>query len=295
MSETNDTGQLPGEPLEDYLKRLSNEALKMPPDPYPQWGEGMSAIMNALARSAAFSPVPKGGRDEFIKEKIASQGGYNITLTGERLDEADRDIYLSITKLYSGITPGLSCSVHTKTLLNSIKRSYGSPNREWLFNALRRLGRLQIEIDFKTPRISGFYVGNIFNIIAIADNDDEEKGMISFSIPPEFIKYFWKDYTKIPMEKRLALKGPGSQLAKWLHSYIHSHRNPFPVKVETLKDLSGSKVNLLNTFRAQLKQSLKLLVENKDILSWEIDASTDIVRINRDNADRQQSYFKEFS
>jgi hypothetical protein len=233
---------LSGKQLEEYLAQLQQNIETIPPDPFPQWGEGMSAILNALARSATFAPIEKGTRTTIVNYAVPSQAGYEIVLAGEQLDEGDRDVYLSLTRLYMGVTPGNSCAVSIRTLLGSI-RSYGKPNREWLFDSLRRLADIKIDIKFDTSRFSGFYKGYIFSILAISEKDDNSSGgSIVFSIPPEFVRIFMqsKDYTKIPLTKRLALKGPGSQLAKWLHSYIYSHKAPFPIKVETIKNLSSA-------------------------------------------------------
>jgi hypothetical protein len=280
------------ESLEEQLARLKQENDSVPPDPYPQWGEGMSAILNALARSATFSPLEKGTRKNVINYVVPAQSGYEITFTGEKLDEGDRDVYLAMTRLYTGITPGLSCAVSIRSLLGSI-RSYGKANREWLYSSLRRLADIKVEIKFNTARYSGFYKGYIFSILAIADkNGGETEGNIVFSIPAEFVRVFMasRDYTKISMSKRLALKGPGSQLAKWLHSYLYSHHAPFPVKVETIKKLSGSHIKELRDFRMKLKHALELLKQNNDILEWKIEAGTDLVHIIRNQQNKKQLY-----
>jgi hypothetical protein len=285
---------LSGKNFEEHLICLRQELASAPPDPYPHWGDGMSAILNALARSATFSPIEKGARGSVINYVIPAQAGYEIIFTGEQLDEGDRDLYLNLTRLYTGINPGSSCNVSIRTLLKGI-RSYGKPNREWLFNSLKRLADIKVDIKFDTPRFSGFYKGYIFSILAIAEKDEGDTGgSIVFSIPPEFMRIFImsKDYTKIPINKRLTLKGPGSQLAKWLHSYLYSHKTPFPVKVETIKKLSGSQTKELRDFRAKLKHALDLLEKNGDITAWEIEATTDLVHMFRDNKDKNQLYIK---
>jgi hypothetical protein len=279
---------LPERNLEEYLNHLKQESASAPPSPYPQWGDGMSAILNALARSATFSPIEKGTRRVVVDCVVSAQAGYEIVFTGEQLDESDRDLYLNLTRLYMGVIPGNSCSVSIRALLNGI-RSYGKPNREWLFNSLRRLADIKVDIKFDTPRFSGFYKGYIFSILAIAEKDkdkDNTNGSIVFSIPPEFVRIFIRDYTKIPINKRLSLKGPASQLAKWLHSYIYSHKMPFPVKVETIKKLSGSQIKELRDFRVKLKRALDLLKKNGDITAWEIELTTDLVHMFRNDKDK---------
>jgi len=53
-------------------------------------------------------------------------------------------------------------------------------------------------------------------------------------------------HTLIDWDQRLALKG--KDLARWLQLYIASHAKPYPVKVVTLRDLSGSRAKALKNF-----------------------------------------------
>lgn len=284
------------ENIHQQLERLREEAIKAPPEPLPEWGEGMSAILNALARSATFLPLEKGKRETLINQQIPSQSNYKIIFTGEQMDEADRDVYLSLTRYYTGITPGSSCSIPTKTLLTSVRpKGYGGRNREWLYSVLQRLGKIHLHISFQTPRYQGFYSGNIFNILAISDREHEENGLISFSIPPDFVRIFLvsQDYTKIPMEKRLALQGPGSQRAKWLHSMIYSHKGPYQRRLQGLYEDSSGKGALRN-FKVSLKKALDVLLKNGDIVKWEIEPNKngeDIVRIWKTDEELSQLFF----
>ncbi len=286
--------------LNDQLSKKLDSIKKniidtLPEDPLPNWGEGMSAIMNALARSSTFSPVEKGERNVIgsrLPVKISSQNGYDITFSGPQLDEADRDVYLQITKIYSGITPGLSCKISVRDFLKGIKRNVGTSDRTWLIESLKRLAEVRLNIKASAARFDTGTIG-ILNFRARDENENgENNGLISFSIPSEFIGYFLKEYTKIPLDKRLALKGSGSQLAKWLHSYIYSHSTPFPIKVKTLKELSDSKISNINIFRYSLKKALELLKNNNDIVDWKIEKGNDLVFIYRKKEDVYQQYLQ---
>jgi hypothetical protein len=261
------------------LERLKQENFQMNLSPLslPSWGDGMSAIMNALARSAAFVPIKKGQRNNLLREKVNSQTGYEIFLTGEETDEADRDVYLNVVRLYSNIVPGTHCRVSIRSFLNDIGRSYGKPNREWLFQSLKRLANLRLEIRFNLPTVKGFYAGGIFNILAISGGDRQD-GILSFSIPSDFIRFFMKDYTKIPMKKRLALVGEGSQMAKRIQTFVYTHDSPYPMKLETLQPLLGAKGTLSN-FRKILPRALNLLKKVGDLEEWSINGG--VLRMRR--------------
>ena len=75
-------------------------------------------------------------------------------------------------------------------------------------------------------------------------------------------------HTMIDWEKR---RLQGKDLARWLQLYLATHAKPFPVKTETLKELSGSRAKLLKNFRAQLRRALDDLVVNEDIRDWMIE------------------------
>jgi hypothetical protein len=248
--------------------RRENDRMNLSPLPLPSWGEGMSAIMNALARSAAFAPIKKGQRDNLLRERINSLTGYEVFLTGEETDEADRDVYLNAVRRYSNIVPGTPCRVSIRSFLDDIGRSYGKPNREWLFQSLKRLANLRLEIQFNLPTVKGFYAGSIFNILAV-DDEEGQDGILSFSIPSDFIRFFMKDYTKIPMKKRLALVGEGSQMAKRLQTFVYSHDAPYPMKLETLQPLLGAKGTPVS-FRRSLSRALDLLKKAGDLKEWSI-------------------------
>jgi hypothetical protein len=260
-----------GEDFVTYLDRLKDTIDKIPPNPLPEFGEGMSAILNALARSATFAPMEKGSRTRVEGVTIPSQTGYEITFSGERLDESDRDVYLKAIQLYQGINPGSPCLVSLRSFLKGIERPYGKSEREWLIASLKRLSDVRLQIKIQTSHIKGTYGGGILTFLAVTARENENDGVISFSVPPQFIDVFirTRDYTKISMEKRLALKGPGSQRAKWLHSILYSHKGPLCRKLKKLYEESNAH-GVLRNFKVSLKQGLILLKKNGDIVDWKI-------------------------
>ena len=89
-------------------------------------------------------------------------------------------------------------------------------------------------------------------------------------------------YSLIHWDTRLSLP----PLAKWLHSFYSTHKEPFPFKVETLHKLTASGAKELRTFRAKLKIALALLVECGFFLSARVDLKSDLVVVER-AADRK--------
>jgi hypothetical protein len=84
----------------------------------------------------------------------------------------------------------------------------------------------------------------------------------------------------VDFEKRLAIKGRGSELAKWLHLWIDSHAQQYSHKVDTIREKCGSQVKELRNFRLKLRQALGLLKEVGLISEWKID-DADLVHVTR--------------
>jgi hypothetical protein len=89
-------------------------------------------------------------------------------------------------------------------------------------------------------------------------------------------------HTLIDWDQRLALKG--KDLARWVQLYMATHAKPYPVKIDTLRQLSGSRAKALRNFRAQLRLALDDLTANEDIVSWFIEMPDDLLFVNRGRA-----------
>jgi hypothetical protein len=250
--------------------------------PLPEWPEGTAALMNALIRSEVFSPLEKvKARERLCDAPLVSQSNYTVIYTGIPLDQGDADVFLQIISLHSGVIPGSPIRLSIRPFLQKIGRAYGTRNRDWMIESLERLSSAYFKIKFSTNTYVGEYSGGILDVEFLHDANSEKSDLkIMVTIPAQFFNRFLHDYSKLPMRKRLALKGRSSQLAKWLHSYYASHREPYPVSVDFLRRLSGSKIRDLFVFRHQLKLALQLLKDNSDIASWSVE-DNDLVRVVR--------------
>lgn len=284
----------PKETIHEMIERYKIESEIAPPDPLPAFTADLAVMISAFLRGGVFGMLEKGKRGTWDNDEIASQNSYSIKATGEMLDEYDRDTYFGVTNAYAGVIPGMTHSVPVRAMLRAIGRQSGTFNRVALAESLRRIAMLRLEIEIDTPRIQATYQGSILNLIRITDKEDQDGGGILYSIPPEFIRFFWRDYSKVNLRERHAITGRGSQLAKWLHAYYSSHKIPYPVKVATLKEWSRSKLQDLHAFRFQLKQALKLLEEKGYLHSWKITPDDDLVTIFKNDAEpHQYNFYKE--
>jgi putative NADH-flavin reductase len=97
------------------------------------------------------------------------------------------------------------------------------------------------------------------------------------SFTPEMAHLYEAGHTWIDLEQRRAL-GRNS-LAKWLHGHYASHANPFPYKVEKLRELTASGTSDIWKFRQLLKKAHDALIAVGAIKSWSIDPKTDLVEV----------------
>jgi hypothetical protein len=117
------------------------------------------------------------------------------------------------------------------------------------------------------------------HLIAKAEQDEQTRHWMYRLDPDLRALYGDMTHTLIDWDQRLALKG--KDLARWLQLYIASHAKPYPVKVATLRDLSGSRAKALKNFRSKLRLALDDLVNNDDIERWEIQMPQDLLFVDR--------------
>jgi hypothetical protein len=236
----------------------------------PIWDDDKRTITNAIARSAVFSVAERGSREEYNAYKVPAPSNYEITvIAGHSLTEADRDVYLQVIHYFRGLKPNDIVSVNIKDFLASIKRIDGKESRNWLWNALRAMASTTLEIIIKYP--DGSTIKFIGSLLTLVSKEKDGLQEIRMSLPLDALRLYNEDtHTVLFMSRRLALKGSGSQLAKSLQVKILSHKQPFPMKIEKLMEQCGSKFSNVRFFKAKLKKALNLLIDNKDIVSYNI-------------------------
>ena len=98
-------------------------------------------------------------------------------------------------------------------------------------------------------------------------------------IPKELVQLFGDvHYTQVEWAQRLALP---VGIATWLHGYYASHKEPYPVKIETLAKGAGILTEKNFKIRQLIKSGLDNLVDVGFLKSWEIVG--DLVHVTREN------------
>ncbi len=273
--------------LRATLERLGNVMADAPPAPapeqpstakiiqFPLFPEATRPVSNDMARSALFSCVQ--GKDRrFIKDTLlATVADKEIRFTGEQLNQDDHDLLMQMVFMAQHKPLGSWVMVPAYGMLQALGRQIGGKQYRELRADIARLTAAMVIIrNTETKReVFGHH------LIAKAEQDEQTRHWMYRLDPDLRALYGDMTHTLIDWDQRLALKG--KDLARWLQLYIASHAKPYPVKVATLRDLSGSRAKALKNFRGKLRLALDDLVKNDDIERWEIQRPQDLLFVDR--------------
>lgn len=229
------------------------------------------AVVNEIASSALFAAIQ--GKDrKLVKDMpVAATGETQVFFTGELLNQDDHDVFMLLVCLASTKPAGEYVVVSAHSLLKALGRKTGGTAHKQLDAEIKRLTHAGVEI--KTRGYT--YIGHL---IHDAVKHEETKNWI-YALNEKLVTlYGASGYTLIDWEQRKRLRG--KDLARWLQLEIARHTVPFPVKVETLRRLSGSTAKELYHFRATLKKALNELQAEGHIAAWLIDEN-DLLHVDR--------------
>ena len=245
---------------------------------FPLFPEATRPVSNDMARSALFSCIQ--GKDRrFIKDALmATVDGVEIRFTGEQLNQDDHDLLMQLIFMAREKPVGAWVTMPAHTILKALCRQVGGKQHRDLRADIFRLAAGTVSIRIARDRIE--VTGH--HLLAKAVQHEDSRYWVYRLDPDLAFLYGGESYTLIDWDKRLNLKG--KDLARWLQLYLATHARPFPVKVATLRELSGSRTKALRSFRGQLRLALDALISNHDIEQWWIAQQTDLVTVDRGEA-----------
>lgn len=210
----------------------------------PLWPEPARGTPNSFLRSAIFAAIQGKTRRYLKAELLGAQKGYSVKFTGMQLDQSDLDVWEHAVHLARLHPLGNICVFKANAFLKSIGRSNGKKDYVWLNDSITRLVACAVEIRCG----SKVFVGSLLS----SAPRDEETGVYKLRLDPDTIKlYGASDWTSLEWQQREALKG--KPLALWLHGYYATHAQAYPLKIETLRELSGSATKAARNFKIALK------------------------------------------
>lgn len=253
----------------------------------PLWPKDMRGLPNVFARSALFgvANLRKGERQNFKRRTIAALKGITLVYTGEELRQDDEDVFLQILHIGRLQPLGTEVRFTAYSLLGELGWTRNSGSYKRLTDCLDRMTASSLAVTVEGPNggrenFTGSLVRSFrWKESASGESLREwkillEKEIISLFNPESYSRLDWKVRLKLP------------PLAKWLHTFYHSHERPFPYKVETFHVLTASGTAELRMFRHKLKKALALLVEHGFFVSASVDPKTDLVVVERSSRPR---------
>lgn len=252
---------------ESIEKRESETAYQL-----EMWPEKQLGVPNEISRSALFAAIQAKGRAYLDNQSIASQAGFQIIYTGQRLDQDHLDIFEGIMHFARGVYEGNKVCFTAHRLLKLIGRHTGGNQHRWLFRRLQHLTATSVAIMKDGQKV--FWGSLLPKGAARLDT-----GEYAVEISRDLIKLFGRGFTRVEWTQRRKLIC--KPMAQWLQMYYMSHAKPLPVSVAFLRETSGSTTQALWKFRQNVKVALNEIKAVGVISDWIIDPETDLVHVVR--------------
>ncbi|MCK9608791.1 MAG: plasmid replication initiator TrfA [Methylomonas sp.] len=248
----------------------------------PSWPAGMRGTPNACLRSALFAGVQGNERIAYKKRTLlAAVEGIEVRYLGVQLNQSDLDVWMQIVHLSRMQLPGFSVTFSAHALLMALGRSTGKSQHEWLKESMARLGGAFVEITYhgrQTFGEKGF----------LRYHRDEITQRYVVELTESMLRLFEDGYTHIEFEQRQQLRK--RPLALWLHGFLSSHAAPYPLKLQTLYQLSGSSTQNPRDFKLRMRKALQALVTIGAIERFEIDE--DVVKVKKQPTPTQKRHLE---
>jgi hypothetical protein len=245
----------------------------------PFWPDPTRGFPNEVIRSALFAAIQPKHRTYMDNVEISCQDGFRIIFTGQRLDQTHLDVFEGVMHIARGLHEGNYVRFSAHKLLKLIGRCDGKSDHVWLHRTMQQLTATSVQIFNKDGE--KMFWGSLLP----SGTADMAEGGYSVELPRHLIKLFERGFTTIDFDRRKLLRG--KPLAQWLQLYYSSHAKPYPVKVEFLRNLSGS-TSTLKRFKQNLQERLNELKLLAFITDWKIE--DDLVYVERVPTPSQQRH-----
>lgn len=222
----------------------------------PIWPDFLRGVPNDFIRSPLFNVANHRKKRIYLNEvEIPAMGDVLITYTGEELRQDDEDVLLQI--LHLARTQSLGCAVEfvAADIIKSLRWTKNTRSYNRLKTILRRLNATSLTISNREG--SRGFSGSLIRAFEWKEFSGQPSRTWKVWLEPKIASLFEGVlYSRVIWDQRMCL----GTLAKWLHNFYASHAKPFPIKVETLHQYSGSSNAAMRGFRQGLRQALKDLI-----------------------------------
>lgn len=236
----------------------------------PLWPEPKRGTPNSFIRSALFAAIQSKDR-VFLKEAtLASQKGIVVKFTGEQLNQEDLSVWETLAHLARQHPLGHLSEFTAHGLLKSLGMHTGLSQHKQLHSTIIRLTACAVEITHEGK--------TYFGPLVKSGLKDEITSHYRIELNRELIRLFGESqWTALDWQQRQRLRG--KHLAQALHAFYSSHRQPFPIKLDTLRGYVGSRNFQKAGFKVKLRAALDELVKIGFLTEYSING--DIVSVDR--------------
>ena len=250
-------------------KKETKKEDKEPPAMLPWWEDCARRAPNLILRNALFGIAQE--RKFFGEMKLLSSlDGHTVKAT-ESLNQHDLDNLEMLLHIQREHPLGKRVNFTAHGFLKAMSRGVSGRDHEELHDDLTRLARATVEIRWTNERKS--YVGSLVAGFA----RDEDTGMFSVLFNEDMMRLYDAGSTQFLWEQRKKLGK--NNLAKYLQVFYASHDAPFPMKVQTLRELSSSGSQMFE-FRRMLRAALTKLQKVGFLTRWAI-SEDDLVTVKK--------------
>lgn len=246
--------------IERIMEKARQREAAMPIQ-LPLWPEPKRGTPNSFIRSALFAAIQSKNR-VFLKEAtLASQRGISVKFTGEQLNQEDLSVWETLAHLARQHPLGCMCEFTAHGLLKSLGQHTGLSQHKQLHSTIIRLTACAVEITHEGK--------TYFGPLVKSGLKDELTSHYRIELNRELIRLFGDNqWTALDWQQRQQLRG--KLLAQALHAFYSSHRQPFPIKLDTLRGYVGSRNIQRAGFKVKLRTALEELVNIGFLTGYDI-------------------------
>lgn len=219
----------------------------------PRGSSGVRLAPHVVFRTALFSAMAgtskKSGMRQFVKDhQVAGLSNMKVCLTGRLLDQQDLDVLFAVLDVAGHAPLGTVVVVPSRRLLVSQGKADDGRSYLQLEASLVRLSSATLDIEQGEALFKGTLISTARRLSA--------GDVWRIRVNPDLAALFEAGgYGSVNIGVRTALQR--KPLAKWLDAYYSSQPAAHPLRVETVRRLSGSKSKDLRSFKQTLGKALR--------------------------------------
>ena len=223
----------------------------------PLWADAVRCLPNEIVRSALFNARNHKQPRAYLKEaEIAVIGGGRIKFTGQELRQNDQTVWLQLIHLAKSQPIGEIVEFTPYSFCKSVGWKATGGDYIRLRECLTRMQATALSVY--SDRLKEGVSLSMIPEFRWQDGKGRTLSRYQVQVAPKLVELFGDvHYTQVEWEQRLALP---AGIATWMHGYYASHKKPYSIKIDTLKD--GAKLTTINNSHAKrlIKNALKQLV-----------------------------------